>query len=120
MSIFDKKFKLDLEKQKANAINVLMEAVHNKLTYNETNRVYDILSSQAMSKDSDFDKVKSGMQILSELKGDWLTHEEKKNLVAGVWLCECRTDSKNNKGISFITPEELDYTKKAILGKMFF
>lgn len=123
MSIFDRMFKLNttnsMNELKQNALGILMQATHNKITLKETERLYDLLSSNAMSLASDNLKVYAGMRILTQQKADWLTNEEKESFVAGVWLCECGKDSKNNKGITYINPEELKYTKYAILGTAF-
>ncbi len=123
MSIFDRVFKLKNEEiykmQKENAINVLRSATHNKMNYKETERIYDILSSKAMTLNSTNERIKEAYSLIDSLKDDWLTKDEKKAFVAGVWLCECATDSKNNKGITYINPQELDYTKNAVLGTIF-
>ncbi len=134
MSIFDKFFKLNVKNtkgskdskefkeplfQKEAAISVIMHSVNNKFTFQETERIYDIISSKAMSLSTDDARIREGMKIITELKEDWLTKEEKENFVAGVWLCECATDSMNNKGISYINSEELKYTRHAVLGSSF-
>ena len=120
MSVFDRLFKLNNESakdyQKINALKVLMDVTHNKLTLSEAEKIYDLLSSKTMTLGDNNLCVKESMKILTELKSNWLTKEEKENFIAGVWLCECTTDSKNNKGISYINAEELKYTKQAILG----
>lgn len=126
MSVFDNFFKLNTNntaknemQQKLNAINIIMNSVHNKLSIVETEKIYTRLTNEAMSLPTDAARVSKGMQILTELKADWLTTDEKQNFVAGVWLCECGKDSKNNSGITYINPEELKYTKQAVLGSAF-
>lgn len=123
MSVFDRFFKLKSdtlgEEQKKNALNILMDVTHNKLSLAETAKLYDVISTQAMSLNDNNARVKQGLNLLTELKSDWLTKEEKEDFVAGVWLCECGTDSSSNRGISYINPEELKYTKQAILGSIF-
>ena len=124
MSIFDTFFKLNSTAKnemqlKTNAINVIINSTHNKLSIAETERIYDILATNAMSLSTDSARIAEGMKILTEMKADWLTTEEKENFVAGVWLCECAKDSKNNSGITYINPTELQYTKQAILGTAF-
>lgn len=124
MSVFDTFFKLNTTtktemQQKTNAINVIINATHNKLSIAETERLYDTIALNAMTLSSNNEKIKEGMRILTEMKANWLTTEEKENFVAGVWLCECAKDSKNNSGITYINPEELQYTRKAILGTAF-
>ena len=104
MSVFDKFFKLNNkyanEYQKINALNVLMSATHNKLTINETEKIYNILSSKMTSITDKNTCIKESMDILTQMKADWLSKEEKENFIAGVWLCECEKDSNNNKGIT--------------------
>lgn len=134
MSIFDNFFRLNVKNtkevrnskefkeplfQKEAAISVIMHSVNNKFTFKETERIYDIISSKAMSLDTNDARIREGMKIITELKEDWLTKEEKENFVTGVWLCECATDSMNNKGISYINLEELKYTRLAVLGSSF-
>ena len=59
------------------------------------------------------------VEHLAELSQLNFSEQEKENFVAGVWLCECGRDSKNNSGITYINPVELQYTRKAILGTAF-
>ena len=123
MSVFDRFFKLStsasIQLQKENAINVITKAVNNKVTSQEASRMYDVISAKAMTLDNDQARVTEAMNILTSMKADWFTKEEKENFVAGVWLCECGRDSKNKRGITYINPEELQYTKRAILGTKF-
>ena len=124
MSVFDTFFKLNTTaknemQQKTKAMNVLINSTHNKLSIAEAERIYDIIASNAMSLPTDADRINEGMRILTEMKANWLTTEEKENFIAGVWLCECAKDSKNNSGMTYINPEELQYTKQAVLGTAF-
>lgn len=124
MSVFDTFFKLNTTaktemQQKTNAMNVIIDSVHNKLTIAEAERIYDIIAANAMTLSTDTARINEGMKILTEMKANWLTTEEKENFVAGVWLCECARDSKNNSGITYINPEELQYTRQAVLGMAF-
>lgn len=124
MSVFDTFFKLNTNsklemQQRTNAMNIIQEATHNKLSIAEAERVYDAIATNAMSLSGTNAKIKAGMDLLTEMKSNWLTTEEKENFVAGVWLCECGRDSKNNSGITYINPVELQYTRKAILGTAF-
>lgn len=126
MSVFDRIFKLNTNvnpmaemKQKNKAMNIIQTATHNKLSLAEAERVYDAIATKAMILPTDNAKIKEAMAILTEMKADWLTNEEKENFIAGVWLCECAKDSQNNSGITYINPEELQYTRKAILGTAF-
>ena len=124
MSVFDTFFKLNTNsklemQQRTRAMGVIQEAIHNKLSIAEAERVYDAVVTKAMSLPGNNAKIKAAMDLLTEMKADWLTNEEKENFVAGVWLCECGKDSKNNSGITYINPVELQYTRKAILGTAF-
>ena len=130
MSVFDNLFKLNtkgftygnpkLEMQQRNrAMGVIQAATHNKLSITEAERVYDAIATKAMLLPTNEAKIKEAMSILTEMKANWLTTEEKENFVAGVWLCECGKDSQNNSGLTYINAEELQYTRKAILGVAF-
>ena len=124
MSVFDTLFKLNTNsklemQQRTNAMNIIQEATHNKLSIAEAERVYDAIATNAMSLSGTNAKIKAAMDILTEMKSNWLTAEEKENFIAGVWLCECGRDSKNNSGITYINPVELQYTRKAVLGTAF-
>lgn len=123
MSVFDRFFKLNsatsAELQKENAIYIITKAVNNKVTAKEAARIYDVISAKAMSLDTDEARIREGMNIITSMKADWFTKEEKENFVAGVWLCECGRDVVNRSGMSYINPEELQYTRKAVLGTAF-
>ena len=124
MSVFDTFFKLNTNsklemQQRTHAMSIIQEATHNKLSFAEAERVYDAIATNAMSLSGTNAKIKAAMDILTEMKSNWLTTEEKENFVAGVWLCECGRDSKNNSGITYINPVELQYTRKAVLGTAF-
>ena len=128
MSVFDKFFKLNTNesinpmadiKQKNKAMNIIQTATHNKLSITEAERVYEAIATKAMTLPTDNAKIKEAMAILTEMKANWLTAEEKENFIAGVWLCECAKDSHSNSGITYINSEELQYTRKAILGTAF-
>ncbi len=123
MSVFDRLFKLDssvtAQLQKERAISIITKAVNYKVTEKEALRIYDIIAEKAMSLKDDEARVKAGMEILSTMKADWFTNDERENFVAGVWLCECGKDSKNRSGMTYINPVELEYTRKAILGTKF-
>lgn len=119
MSVFDRMFKLNTVDYKSKALDVIRSATHNKLSIGETERIYNILSSYAMKLYTNEERVNAGMKLLTDLKADWLTTDEKEAFVSGVILCECITDSKNNKGITYINQDELNYTKNAVLGSAF-
>ena len=126
MSVFDKIFKLNTGinpmtelKQKNKAMNIIQTATHNKLSLVEAERVYDAIATRAMTLPNDNARIKEAMAILTEMKANWLTNEEKENFISGVWLCECGKDSQNNSGITYINAEELQYTRKAVLGTAF-
>ncbi len=118
MSIFDRKFKLDTG-FKEKTISLLESSINNKLTSKEVARIYDIIHTNAMSLATDEERIKEGVKILTELKENWLTPEEKQTFVSGVWFSEFGFDKTNTKNISFINPNELEYTKKAVLGSIF-
>ena len=126
MSVFDKIFKLNTSmnpiteiKQKNRAMAIIQTATHNKLSLTEAEKVYEELATKAMILPTNNARIKEAMSILTKMKADWLTNEEKENFVAGVWLCECGKDSQNNSGITYINCEELQYTRKAVLGTAF-
>lgn len=126
MSVFDKFFKLNTGsdpmtemKQKNKAMNIIQTATHNKLSLIEAERVYDAIATKAMILPNDNARIKEAMAILTEMKANWLTNEEKENFISGVWLCECGKDSQNNSGLTYINAEELQYTRKAVLGTAF-
>ena len=126
MSVFNKFFKLNtIEnplteiKQKNKAMNIIQTATHNKLSLTEAERVYDAIATKAMTLPNDNARIREAMAILTEMKASWLTNEEKENFIAGVWLCECAKDSQNNSGLTYINAEELQYTRKAVLGTAF-
>ena len=112
MSVFDTFFKLKTNskiemQQRTNAMNVIQKATHNKLSIVEAERVYDAIATNAMSLSDDNARIRTAMNILTEMKSNWLTTEEKENFIAGVWLCECGRDSRNNSGVTYINSEEL-------------
>lgn len=130
MSVFDKFFRLNTNtslavnpkaaiKQKNKAMNVIQTATNNKLSIVEAEKLYEAIATKAMSLPSDNEKIHEAMSILTEAKANWLTNEEKENFVTGVWLCECARDSQNNSGMTYINPQELQYTRKAVLGTAF-
>ncbi len=130
MSVFDKIFRLNTNtslavnprtaiKQKNKAMNVIQTATNNKLSIVEAEKLYEAIATKAMSLPSDNARIKEAMSILTEAKANWLTNDEKENFVAGVWLCECARDSQNNSGMSYINSQELQYTRKAVLGTAF-
>ena len=130
MSVFDNLFKLNMKnfaygnsrmemQQRNRAMSVIQAATHNKLSITEAERIYDVIATKAMLLPTNEAKIKEAMSILSEMKSNWLTTDEKENFVAGVWLCECGKDSQNNSGLTYIKAEELDYTRKAVLGMAF-
>ena len=83
MSVFDRFFKLNsatsAELQKENAIYIITKAVNNKVTAKEAARIYDVISSKAMSLDTDEARIREGMNIITSMKADWFTKEEKEN-----------------------------------------
>ena len=84
MSVFDRFFKLStsasIQLQKENAINVITKSVNNKVTPQEASRIYDVISAKAMTLDTDQARVTEAMNILTSMKADWFTKEEKENM----------------------------------------
>lgn len=94
-----------------------MEVTNGKMTSKETKRVFDILNQEIMQKVPEKAKISEAMSRLEEIKGDWLTREEKENFVAGVWMLETMNDNKKDK--KYINSEQLKYVRQAVLGTEF-
>ncbi len=107
------------EEQRKATLDLLMTKTNNKLSMPELKRIYDIVSSRIISENGSSACIKESVGIISTLKEDWLTKEEKENIVAGAYLCECATNGENATDIKYINPEELKYTKEAVLGTFF-
>lgn len=117
MSVFENIFKLKKSNENEEKINLLMEVTNGKMTSKETKRVFDILNQEIMQKVPEKAKISEAMSRLEEIKGDWLTREEKENFVAGVWMLETMNDNKKDK--KYINSEQLKYVRQAVLGTEF-
>lgn len=118
MSVFEKFFKLNDSKINEQKMNLLMEVTNNKMSLKEVEKVYKAIDEQVMKKMPKNVQVIEAMDMLKELKGNWLTEEEKENFVAGAWMFET-LDTTNPKNYSYINPEQLKYVKQAVLGTQF-
>lgn len=118
MSVFEKFFKLNDSKINEQKMNLLMEVTNNKMSLKEVEKVYKAIDEQVMKKMPKNVQVIEAMDMLKELKGNWLTEEEKENFVAGAWMFET-LDTTNPKNCSYINPEQLKYVKQAVLGTQF-
>ena len=88
MSVFEKFFKLNDSKINEQKMNLLMEVTNNKMSLKEVEKIYKAIDEQVMKKMPKNVQVIEAMDMLKELKGNWLTEEEKENLVAGAWMFE--------------------------------
>ena len=118
MSVFEKFFKLNDSKISEQKMNLLMEVTNNKMSLKEVEKVYKAIDEQVMKKMPKNVQVIEAMDMLKELKGNWLTEEEKENFVAGAWMFET-LDTTNPKNCSYINSEQLKYVKQAVLGTQF-
>lgn len=118
MSVFEKFFKLNDSKINEQKMNLLMEVTNNKMSLKEVEKVYRAIDEQVMKKMPKNVQVIEAMDMLKELKGNWLTEEEKENFVAGAWMFET-LDTTNPKNCSYINSEQLKYVKQAVLGTQF-
>ena len=116
MSIFDEVFKLKKTDEYEEKMNLLMEVTNGKMTLKETKRVYDILNSEVIQKMPKNMHVIESMDLLDEIKGNWLTKEEKENFVAGIWMFNTMDDKSKKK---YMNKEQLKYVKQAVLGREF-
>ena len=118
MSVFEKFFKLNDSKINEQKMNLLMEVTNNKMSLKEVEKVYKAIDEQVMKKMPKNVQVIEAMDMLKELKGNWLTEEEKENFVAGAWMFET-LDTTNPKNCSYINSEQLKYVTQAVLGTQF-
>lgn len=118
MSVFENIFKLSNDKINNEKMNLLMEVTNNKMSLKEVERVYNILDEKVMKKMPRNVQVIEAMDLLREIKGEWLTDEEKENFVAGVWMFDTLDISKK-KNLAYINAEQLKYVKQAVLGMEF-
>lgn len=118
MSIFEDVFKLKKTDENEEKMNLLMEVTNSKMTLKETKRLYDLLTSEVMPKMPSNMKIVESMHRLTDIKGDWLTKEEKENFVAGVWMIN-NMDLEKNFNKKYLNSEQLKYVKQAVLGREF-
>ena len=118
MSVFEKFFKLNDSKINEQKMNLLMEVTNNKMSLKEVEKIYKAIDEQVMKKMPKNVQVIEAMDMLKELKGSWLTEEEKENFVAGAWMFET-LDTTNPKNCSYINSEQLKYVKQAVLETQF-
>lgn len=118
MSIFEDIFKLKKTDENEEKMNLLMEVTNGKMTLKETKRVYDILNTEIMQKMPKNMQIIESMDLLDEIKGNWLTKEEKENFVAGMWMFDTM-NSKSDSTKKYMNSEQLKYVKEAILGTEF-
>lgn len=118
MSIFEDVFKLKKTDENEEKINLLMQVTNGKMSLKETKRVYDILNAEVLQKSPKNMQIIDAMDLLNEIKGNWLTKEEKENFVAGMWMFNTlNTKEKTNQ--KYINEEQLKYVKQAVLGNEF-
>ena len=115
MSIFDDIFKLKKTDENEEKINLLMKVTNNKMSLKETKRIYELLNEEVIKKSPKNMRIIDSMDLLDEVKGKWLSKEEKENFVAGVWMFNT-LDSKDKR---YINEEQLKYVKQAVLGTEF-
>lgn len=118
MSIFEKFFKLKDEEINKEKMQLLMEVTNNKMSLKEVEKIYKTIDENVIKKMPEDVKIAEAMGLIKELKGDWLTSEEKENFVAGAWMFDT-LDTSNRKNCSYINKEQLKYVKEAILGQQF-
>ena len=118
MSIFEDIFKIKKTDETEEKINLLMKVTNNKMSLKETKRMYDVLNSEVLQKSPKNMQIIDAMDLLDEIKGNWLSKEEKENFVAGLWMFNTLdTTKKENK--KYINEEQLKYVKEAVLGTEF-
>ena len=118
MSIFKDVFKLKKTDENEEKMNLLMQVTNGKMSLKETKKVYETLNTQIMQKSPKNMQIIDCMDLLDEIKGNWLTKDEKESFVAGLWMFNTLdTSIKSNK--KYINEEQLKYVKQAVLGNEF-
>lgn len=116
MSIIGEMFKLKRIDENEEKMNLLMKVTNCKMTMKETQRVYDILNSEVIKKSPTNMQIIEAMELLNDIKGNWLTREEKENFVAGMWMFDTMTATDKKK---YMNENQLEYVKEAVLGEQF-
>ena len=116
MSIFEEFFKLKKIDENEEKLKLLMEVTNNKMTLKETKRLYDILNQEVMQKMPKNMQIIESMDLLNDIKGNWLTREEKENFVASMWMFDTMDDKAKKK---YLNLEQVKYVKQAVLGRDF-
>ena len=76
-----------------------MQVTNGKMSLKEVERVYKLLDEQVIKKMPRNVQIIEAMELIKEIKGEWLTNEEKENFVAGVWMFDT-LDLSNKKNFS--------------------
>lgn len=120
MSVFENFFKLSKESINENEkkMQLLNQVTNNKMSLKEVERVYNIINNEVMKKLPRNVQIIEAMDLLKEIKGEWLTNEEKENFVAGVWMFDT-LDTTKKINSNYLNTEQLKYVKQAVLGTQF-
>lgn len=120
MSVFENFFKLSKESINENEkkMQLLNQVTNGKMSLKEVERVYNIIDTEVMKKLPRNVQIIEAMDLLKEIKGEWLTNEEKENFVAGVWMFDT-LDTTQKQNSNYLNTEQLKYVKQAVLGTQF-
>ena len=120
MSVFENFFKLSKESINENEkkIQLLNQVTNGKMSLKEVERVYKIIDNEVMKKLPRNVQIIEAMDLLKEIKGEWLTNEEKENFIAGVWMFDT-LDTTQKQNSNYLNTEQLKYVKQAVLGTQF-
>ena len=120
MSVFENFFKLSNESIDENdkKMQLLNQVTNGKMSLKEVERVYNLIDEKVMKKCPRNEQIIEAMDLLKEIKGEWLTDEEKENFVAGVWMFDT-LDTKQKTNSNYLNSEQLKYVKQAVLGTQF-
>ena len=120
MSVFESFFKLSKESINENdkKMQLLNQVTNGKMSLKEVERVYNLIDEKVMKKCPRNVQIIEAMDLLKEIKGEWLTNEEKENFVAGVWMFDT-LDTKQKINSNYLNSEQLKYVKQAVLGTQF-
>ena len=118
MSLFDSVFKLKTVDDTTEKINLLMQVTHHKLSTAEVQKLYQTLDTEVIKKMPRNVQIIEAMDLLTKMKGEWLTKDEKESFVAGVWMFDT-LDTTQAKNQAYLNEEQLKYVKQAVLGEQF-